>query len=76
MAIAILAEFSLRYYRQHYEIVLWFLPITNKKFFCNKPRNSCRCKVFGIKTDKINDFLKGLSSALSEEENKQNEVMN
>lgn len=60
------------------EILLWFLIIANKKFFCNKPNSVCRCrhKVLGLKINKINGFRNGLPSALSEEENKHNEVMN
>lgn len=60
------------------EILLWFLIIANKKFFCNKHSSVCRCrhKVLGLKINKINGFRNGLPSALSEEENKHNEVMN
>lgn len=60
------------------EILLWFLIISNKNVFCNKPSSVCRCrhKVLGLKINKINGFRNGLASALSEEENKHNEVMN
>lgn len=47
-----------------------------QKVLCNKPSNVYRCKVLGIKNNKINGFSNGLSSASSEEENKHNEVMN
>lgn len=41
-----------------------------KKLICNKPSSPWRWKVLGIKNSEMNEFQNGLSSALSEEENK------